>query len=170
MQGWVWGLFGLGIGLSVSAVIYLNNRPPAGTMTEAVADPSPPARVAAGTDRAQPPDETPRFTFYDMLPNFEVVIPEEELAAMPAAPAAAVEKPGVYVLQAGSFSRYEDADRRKAELAMLGVETGIQKVTVDDKVYHRVRIGPVDNLDRLNELRRQLRGVKIDAMVIRVGE
>ena len=105
-----------------------------------------------------------------MLPSFEVVIPEEDIAVIPARPMEAVAKPGLYVLQAGSFSAFEDADRRRAQLAMLGVESAIQKVTVDDKVYHRVRVGPVNSLDRLNELRQQLRGARIDVMVIRVGE
>jgi cell division protein FtsN len=172
IHGWVWGLFGLGVGLSVSAFIYLNSRP-AGIAPRA----TPQTETAAPTPRqpqreAELPteDEEPRFTFYDMLPKFEVVIPEEEVAVVPDKPLAAVAEPGIYVLQAGSFSTFADADRRKAELALLGVESGIQKVSIDDKVYHRVRIGPVDSLDRLNELRRQLRGAQIDAMVIRVGE
>lgn len=172
IQGWVWGLFGLGVGLSVSAFIYLNSR---GTVTTprpaAPTVEQKPAPAPAPRTKDEPAeDEEPRFTFYDMLPSFEVVIPEEDLDVVPAAPLEAVAQPGIYVLQAGSFSAYDDADRRRAELALLGVESGIQKVTVDDKVYHRVRVGPVNSLDRLNELRQQLRGAKIDAMVIRVGE
>lgn len=171
MQGWVWGLFGLGIGLSVSAFIYLNGRPAISVPQPAPKVEAKPAQKAA--PRHDAPDdaaEEPRFTFYDMLPKFEVVIPEEDLAVVPNKPRQVVDKPGIYVLQAGSFSTFEDADRRRAQLAMLGVESGIQKVAVDEKVYHRVRIGPVDDLDRLNELRGRLHGAEIDAMVIRVGE
>ena len=171
MQGWVWGMFGLGLGLSVSAVIYLNGRQPVEPVpAAATTEQKPAAKSAPRTDEPPAAEEKPRFTFYDMLPSFEVVIPEEDLTVVPAKPFESVDRPGIYVLQAGSFSQYDDADRRRAELAMLGVESGIQKVTVDDKVYHRVRIGPVDSLDRLNELRGQLRGAQIDAMVIRVGE
>ena len=171
VQGWTWGLFGLGVGLSVSAFIYLNSRQPTPVAptppkTEARQAPQP-----ATSPVPEPPGEDePRFTFYDMLPSFEVVIPEEDLAVVPNKPMVAVDEPGIYVLQAGSFSRHADADRRRAELAMLGVESGIQKVSVDEKVYHRVRIGPVDSLERLNELRSRLRSAQIDAMVIRVGE
>jgi cell division protein FtsN len=57
----------------------------------------------------------------------------------------------------------------KARLAMLGISSRIQKVSVDDKDYHRVRIGPVDSLDQLNTLRTQLRDAAVDIMVIRVG-
>ena len=171
MQGWVWGVFGLGIGLSIAALIFLNNRQPgsAAPLTRPGA-PAPPTASPAPRATDKPASPALRFRFYDMLPNFEVVIPEEDKTVIPAAPLQTIDEPGVYVLQAGSFSTYGDADRRKAQLAMLGVKSNIQKVSIDDKVYHRVRIGPVDSLDQLNVLRQQLRGAKVDAMVIRVGE
>ncbi|MFW2404217.1 MAG: SPOR domain-containing protein, partial [Gammaproteobacteria bacterium] len=127
--------------------------------------PSKPAKAAA-TEAT----EATEFSFYDILPQFEVLIPEEDLSAQPAKAVRVVEEPGIYILQAGSFSSVADADRRKAELALLDIESRFQKVSVDDKVYHRVRIGPVDNLDRLNELRGRLNRAGIDAMVIRVRE
>ena len=79
-------------------------------------------------------------------------------------------EPGLYVLQAGSFSRYEDADRRRAELALQGIESSIQRVTIDDRTYHRVRIGPIDDLDELNMLRSRLRAARIDVLRIRLGD
>ena len=82
----------------------------------------------------------------------------------------AIVEPGLYVLQAGSFSRYEDADRRRAELALQGIESSIQRVTIDDRTYHRVRIGPIDDLDQLNMLRSRLRAARIDALRIRLGD
>ena len=105
-----------------------------------------------------------------MLPKFEVVIPEEDIEAKPDVSATPVAEPGIYVLQAGSFSSNEDADRMKARLALLGIVSRIQKVAVDDKVYHRVRVGPVNSLDQLNAMRTQLRQSQIEVMVIRVGE
>jgi cell division protein FtsN len=173
-QGWAWGLLGLGFGLSVSAVIYLQNRAPsdAAPVSPAVEQRAQPDAVARQASPKKSAEETeePRFRFYDMLPKFEVVIPEEEAPVVTKTPQVAIETPGIYVLQAGSFAKYADADRRKAQLAMLGVESGIQKVTVDDKVYHRVRVGPLENLDELQRLRRQLSSAKIDAVVLRVGE
>jgi cell division protein FtsN len=53
---------------------------------------------------------------------------------------------------------------------LLGIVSRIQKVSIEDKVYHRVRIGPVEELERLNGLRQQLRQARVEAMVIRVGE
>ena len=176
---WMWMLFGLAIGLSVAFAIYVNDRTPA-----MVEDPVPVAKdpasmrepVASSLDnndeKTAEPEEEPRFAFYEMLPSFEVVIPEQEADVTPetkAAPAAVVE-PGLYVLQAGSFSDAADADRRRAELALQGIESRVQVVKIDDKTYHRVRIGPTSDLDELNVLRSRLRQAKIDALRIRLGD
>jgi cell division protein FtsN len=169
MPGWIWMLIGLGFGLSVAAAIYVKDR----QAPAPVSRPEPPPQPSTSKKKPSPdPTEAPesKFDFYDMLPNFEVVIPEEDFEIRREAPSRPVESPGIYVLQAGSFSSYADADRMKAQLALLGVVSRIQKVAVDDKVYHRVRIGPVESLERLNELREQMRRSAIEVMVIRVGE
>ena len=122
---------------------------------------------AAGT--ARKPSE--KYDFYQMLPNFEVVVPEKDKDVKRDLPAAAkIERPGVYVLQAGSYRNEADAERVRAQLALQGVAAKVQRVAVDADVWHRVRIGPVSNLDELNKLRRQLQAAEVDALVIRVGD
>ena len=173
--GWLWMLFGLALGLAVAFAVYVKDRRPV-----VVAETAPqPASLQSALDAngeaevpVQPPAEEreSRFTFYDMLPNFEVVIPEEEPdVALDAEPQAIVE-PGLYVLQAGSFTLHTDADRRRAELALHGIESQIQRVMIDDKTYHRVRIGPTDDLNELNMLRSRLRAAQIDVLRIRLGD
>lgn len=173
--GWLWMLFGLSLGLSVAFAIYVKDTktPP----VVAAAAPQPASLQGAMDDNGEAvSEEAPvepeekRFTFYDMLPNFEVIIPEQEPDVEVDAAPQAVLKPGLYVLQAGSFSAYNDADRRRAELALHGIESQIQRVTIDDKTYHRVRIGPTSDLDRLNMLRSRLRTAKIDVLRIRLGD
>jgi cell division protein FtsN len=105
-----------------------------------------------------------------MLPNFEVIIPEQETNVSRDTQKEAVVQPGLYVLQAGSFTDFEDADRRRAQIALQGIESRIQRVTIDDKTYHRVRIGPTDDLDELNRVRNRLKQAKIDVLRIRVGD
>ena len=169
MPGWIWMFIGLAVGLSVAAAIYVKDRQP--RTPQPTATDSVPASPVSKTKNGEPVEPAARrFEFYEMLPNFEVVIPEEDQPVRTESPSLPVEDPGIYVLQAGSFSSYADADRMKAQLALLGVVSRIQKVSIDDKVYHRVRVGPVDSLDRLNSLRQQLRQAQIDAIVIRVGE
>jgi cell division protein FtsN len=112
-----------------------------------------------------------KYDFYEMLPNFEVVVPEKDKDVKRDLPAAAqIERPGVYVLQAGSYRNESDADRVRAQLAMQGIDARVQRVAVDSDVWHRVRIGPISNLGDLNKLRRQLQAAEVDALVIRVGD
>jgi cell division protein FtsN len=171
--GWLWMIFGLAIGLSVALAIYVRDRepPPAAARQPASLE----SAIDDNGERARPEEPAPqrkesRFTFYDMLPNFEVVIPEQEPDVTPDVEPRAVVRPGLYILQAGSFTRFEDADRRRAELALQGIESTIQRVTIDDRTYHRVRIGPTEDLEELNMLRSRLRAAKIDAIRIRLGE
>jgi SPOR domain len=123
---------------------------------------------AAGVAPGRPAE---RYDFYEMLPNFEVVVPEKDKDVKRDLPAAAkIERPGVYVLQAGSYRNEADAERVRAQLAMQGVVAKVQRVAVDADVWHRVRIGPISNLEELNKVRRQLQAAEVDALVIRVGD
>lgn len=119
----------------------------------------------------QPKEDKPKFDFYQMLPNFEVVIPEQDKEVRRSAEVSSVEKPGTYVLQAGSFRSGADADKLRARLALVGIESSVQTVTIDrDQTWHRVRIGPFNNLEQLNSARRRLAEQDIQALVIRLGE
>jgi cell division protein FtsN len=133
-----------------------------------------PHRTAARADleaAAGPGKPSEKYDFYKMLPNFEVVVPEKDKDVKHDLPAAAkIERPGVYVLQAGSYRNEADANRRRAQLALQGIDAKVQRVAVDADVWHRLRIGPISNLDELNKLRRQLQAADVDALVIRVGD
>jgi cell division protein FtsN len=175
--GWLWMLFGLAIGLSVAFAVFMKDSAPA---DRAEVHTQQPASLEEALDdngeqqaAATVPDPVPqksRFDFYTMLPNFEVIVDEAESDDSPEAEPVAVEEPGVYVLQAGSFSTMQDAERRRAELAFQGIESQVQLAPVNDKTYHRVLIGPTDDLDELNMLRSRLRAAKIDVLRIRLGD
>lgn len=180
-------LFGLGLGLVVALGVYLSGarRPsvpadslaaaPAPSSSPAPLGASPPASdpvVAAETEErkpAEPPPET-RFDFYELLPNFEVVIPEVESQVPVDRARQAIEQPGLYVVQVGSFRDLADADRRQAELALLGIESRIQHVTIDDDVFHRVRIGPLADLRALDRIRGRLRDQRIESLLMRLPD
>jgi cell division protein FtsN len=160
---------GLGLGLVVAAGVYVYDRLAAHQKTEKPT-PTTTSRTAARDEEATE-DKDSKFDFYDMLPKFEVVVPEKkEKAIGPEGGTAPIERPGTYVLQAGSYRNLPDADRVRAQLALQGIEATIQKVTVDNDTWHRVRIGPVTNLAELNKLRKRLAEAEVDAIVVRVGD
>lgn len=171
----VWMLFGLAIGLAVAVAVYVKDRPAAPV---AAREAPPPASLQSALDDndettpPEEPDEKPdkRFTFYDILPNVEILTSDTAPEVRADVEPQAIEEPGVYVLQAGSFSTHNDADRRRAELALHGIESHIQRVKLNDRDYHRVYIGPTDDLDELNMLRSRLRAAQIDVFRIRLGD
>jgi cell division protein FtsN len=134
-------------------------------------DPHRQAPAAEGDPAGGATQASEKYDFYQMLPNFEVVVPEKEKDVKRDLPATAkIERPGVYVLQIGSYRNEVDADRVRDQLAKEGVDAKVQRVAVDADVWHRVRIGPITKLDELNKLRKQLQSSDIDAIVIRVGD
>lgn len=178
--GWVWLLIGLLMGLAVALAVYLGgftvselrNSRATPVQTEA----SPDARSASKPPQSQslpeaPPTAKPRFDFYTILPEMEVAVPEQETAAKPAQGegVAPVDKPGAYILQAGSFRSLEEADKLKASLVLLGVEASIQTVTVNNKdTWHRVQIGPYNDLAEVNQVRARLKQNNIEVVLLKI--
>jgi cell division protein FtsN len=167
---------GLGLGLVVALALFVYQRNALDRATRGAEAPRPePRRLPAGADGApgteEAAGETPAsYDFYEMLPKFEVVVPEKEQPVKRDIPTAPIERPGVYVLQAGSYRRLEDAQRIQKQLSLQGIDANVQRVAVDADVWHRVRIGPLTDLDEVNRLRTRLRNAELDALVIRVGD
>ncbi len=165
-------IVGLALGLAVALGVYLFDRRPESRVAQQTA---PMTRDRGAQQEEAPaaedgPSDT-EFDFYEMLPKFEVVVPEEEgSVTQPPGGDGPIAKPGAYILQAGSFRNHADADRIRALMAMQGVESKIHKVTIDKDTWHRVRVGPITNLQKLEETRSKLRQTQINALVIRVGE
>ena len=63
-----------------------------------------------------------------------------------------------------------EADKVKARLALLGIVSEIQTADVSGRRFHRVRVGPIDDLGELNRLRARLRQNGIESIVNAVGE
>ena len=135
-------------------------------------EPAPkPTKPDAGKPGGQSPpaEATDRFEFYEMLPDAEVDVAEQPRATGAVGPPP-VSMPGTYVVQAGAFPNFAEADKVKARLALLGVVSEIQAADANGTTFHRVRIGPLDDLDELNRLRARLRQNGIEYLVIPVGE
>ena len=115
------------------------------------------------------PDGTQnRFDFYTILPGSESkVSAEEEIKIKDDAPEPALQIS--YYLQVGAFQTGEEADNMKAKLALQGFEAVVQTATTADKaIWHRVRVGPLTNLDQINKTKNDLlkNGFKADLIKV----
>ncbi|WP_290650938.1 SPOR domain-containing protein [Aquisalimonas sp.] len=188
---WVWFLSGLLPGLFIALLVHMHHARDDGIASLA----SGPESAAPGSaDDGSDSSDRPRFEFYELLSEMEVVVPDEPEpdagpTEQPATPAPEVATPHLeqapaaadnaqetqeaqgdtrYMLQAGSFRSHEDADQLKARLALMGVRADIQSVEVDSgETWHRVRIGPFSDRERVDSLRSQLQGVEVDSLLLR---
>jgi cell division protein FtsN len=121
------------------------------------------AAAEAGADGTQN-----RFDFYTILPGSESkVSAEEEIKIKDDAPEPALQIS--YYLQVGAFQTGEEADNMKAKLALQGFEAVVQTATTADKaIWHRVRVGPLTNLDQINKTKNDLlkNGFKADLIKV----
>ena len=121
------------------------------------------AAAEAGPDGTQN-----RFDFYTILPGSESkVSAEEEIKIKEDAPEPALQIS--YYLQVGAFQTGEEADNMKAKLALQGFEAVVQTATTADKaIWHRVRVGPLTNLDQINKTKNDLlkNGFKADLIKV----
>jgi len=157
----------LGVGLSVGLTMYINgtdspfnekkiSQPNKDTLAEKL----PKQKIA--TDNALPSEENPddsaakktdnQFDFYTILPETESTVTEKEIKDK-----ALTIKKDNYFLQVGAFQEEADADNMKAKLALQGFEAVVQTASIPEKgVWHRVRVGPLSDIDQINKIRSDL--------------
>jgi cell division protein FtsN len=115
-------------------------------------------------------DPAAQYDFYSMLPKAEVVVNNQGKPQRRDTTQAAVEQPGAYVLQVGAYRNRDDAERLRSKLDKLGIDARVQHVAIDADELHRVLVGPIRDLERLNATRSELRAAEIDVIMYRVGD
>lgn len=167
------------IGGFASLLVYVRgNQHEVAVTSQPATDNTPEARDA----EPAPILPKPKYDFYNVLPGRQVIIPEDEVTPRPArnsntpslppGPATGIPAPATdatrYIVQAGSFRQYADADRLKAELALLGIEARIEVGTgADHRNWHRVRIGPFKDSKQVQTLRQRLQENNISSIAIK---
>ncbi|MCX5590436.1 SPOR domain-containing protein [Alcaligenes endophyticus] len=120
------------------------------------------------TPVAPPPSGAPSKADTDELNKLIANLPPPMASPAPPKPAPAAKAPTLtYYLQAGAFSKTQDADAMAARLLMLGLNAHIQKGELNGASIHRVRLGPFQGLDEMNRVRSKLSDEKIDTSVVR---
>ncbi len=103
------------------------------------------------TASAEP--EEPRYDFYTILPQAEVVVPDYEIKTRVREELVGKTKTTKYMMQAGSFRDVADAERHKAKLAQLGIESRVEAAKVNNVMWHRVKVGPYDNSSSVSTIK-----------------
>ena len=160
---WIWFIVGLSIGLFVALLVYLT-----GANIKSINK----SAAKNNTQKSTPDANKPRFDFYTILPELEVYVPEildikKSIQSSTQSTLQSVPNNSMYFLQVGSFRKNADADKRRAELAFLGFESGIQTVTVNSNRWHRVRIGPIKGKDEISRIRARLKLNNIQNMLLK---
>ena len=161
---WVVAGIALVIGLLVGLLVAHRARKPAPARPAAAAKPArAPLTVLTPPPAPKPKGPAPglpaatQFDFYTILPEMRATArpsnrrTKEAVAAAAHAPPAKNAAPspapvvkGRFILQAASFPDIADASRLRAELALRGLESYIEKVSISGRgAFYRVRIGPL---------------------------
>lgn len=182
LPGYVWLLSGLAIGLFIAFIVYLDKQPANDSdfgsavqlelekLKEQAKSTS--KSEKATTKESATAKKEQKFNFYTILPELEVLIPENEtrppeVKNSTSSNSSSTNKPDTikqYILQVGSFQNLTDAEKLKANLAFLGIQADIQRVTVNNQAWHRVRTGPYRDKQQLYQNQKTLKQNNIDAI------
>ncbi len=186
------GLF-LGIVIGLIMAIIVAWRLGGDSVMEVIEGKSKTITAQSGRAKASDEKEKNSFDFYTVLPegtpaqpqNTTTLPPKTSVAPPRAGTAAIVSLPEtlqtkpsatnnmpaakeIYWLQVGSFSRIEDAESRRAELALSGWEATIQKGEAPGRgVIYRVRLGPYDNPEHTGRMRAELSRRNFEVAVVK---
>jgi len=133
-----------------------------GTLPATDSPGSGPEAAAPAAVPAEPP--RPRFDFYTMLPQQTIDGPVEPADVGSPPPGAAQI---TYLLQAGSFRQRQDADRRRAELLLLGLEPKVEETSSDNGRWFRVYLGPFNSHPEMTRARSLTAAQDIDTLLLK---
>jgi cell division protein FtsN len=184
LPGYIWLFAGLAIGLFISFLVYLSQQPAEkDSLPQTISKEldkhknknkkaeTDAEKTSAATAADTKPAREPKFDFYTILSESETFVPEPGNRKTETKPSTKSSNQTTvsgtqYLLQAGSFRNHADADNLKANLALLGVTSSIQSVTVNNESWHRVRIGPFKDDKKLRDTLATLKGNNIHAMTM----
>ena len=162
-----WAVLLLGLALGVASVLLAQlviKRTGAVDGLAALLAPKTKPVEAPVAKRSEPVVAKPKLDFYTVLPEVETVLPDRNRRSTRSE---RTDSGARYILQAGSFANFADADQLKAKLALQGLQASIQKVTIEGKgEYHRVRLGPYERLDDLDQVTHEM--AKVGVQTIRL--
>ena len=71
-------------------------------------------------------------------------------------------------MQAGAYSRSEDAEQQRAKLAMMGLDARVTEREQAGRTVYRVRAGPFNKKDDADRLKERLDSGGLESALVRV--
>ena len=123
-----------------------------------------PTAGGTGNESESGADNNFTFQFWDMLPqqSIDLDLNEEDIAA-----ANRPRSKDLLLLQAGSFRQREDANQRRGQILLLGLEVEIQEINNDTGRWFRVYIGPFDTRSSFQRARNLTAQEGIDTLTLK---
>lgn len=170
LPAWFWLFTGIVSGLFIAFLIYLsslkfdstnNQQNTNNENTKGLSE-----QIKEQADRMREGKEQikkPTFEFYKRLPEITIETPKPNTENIKTT------SDKNYILQAGSFRSYQDADSLKVQLIMQGLDVQISSVKDSKgKDWHRVQVGPYNTQHKLNKAQDVLANNNIPSMLIEV--
>ena len=171
--------YALGIASAIGVWIYINQAPSPFLTEEKLVKQKPAESMPSKTEGDNVSKEfdqasanRPRFDFYNILPGIHDPVAEEPFsqATQPSLPIKNdTSVTSDYFLQIGSYRNANEAERMKAELALLGIMASVQTAESSDKgTWYRVRVGPYSKIDEIDQMRASLQENGIETSYVRI--
>ncbi|MCK5829390.1 MAG: SPOR domain-containing protein [Methylococcales bacterium] len=118
--------------------------------------------------KLQEEQNEPIFDFYTILPETEIIISDHEIDTRSREEKFSKGKTIKYLIQAGSFRGFAEADKLRARLAFMGIESEIEKAIIGNIIWNRVVMGPYTSSSDVSAIRKKLRKKNIDSRVTEI--
>ncbi len=178
----VWITCGVVLGVLVMSLLKL--EPGKDNIKRETAQPAASKPAAKPQTQTAPSENRPKYEFYTLLPESEVIVPPDALPEKAPPPPSAKEVEAQrkasaaraqalldgkqpppapprkevtqFYLQAGSFPEREKAEAVRARLLLTGQNVHIEPGQVANKTWYRVMVGPFVSREQLNRAQTQL--------------
>ncbi len=147
-------------GRPASAVLPGLPAPPAAAPAPVPALLPPTAAAPAASVPARPAPRDPAAILSGVTPPVPPTTPPQSTAAAADA--------FVYFVQAGAFTRNEDAEQQRARLALMGQAARVTEREQAGRTVYRVRLGPYPTRNEADALQGRLQEQGVEAQIVRV--
>lgn len=94
--------------------------------------------------------------------------PAADKKAAASAAAAAAADTYLYFVQAGAYTKADDAEQQRAKLALQGFAAKVTEREQSGRTVFRVRLGPIDNRREAESVQQKIEAAGIEANLVRV--